>query len=180
MGVVVAIVAPIIKSNLVPAVPAWLAPAAWGTVLGVVASWAIGKLLGREPPISNPLEFLSSDFASDDREQTTFKRKLNLIFRNKSDLEIVVGPKTEWIAGDLQVSTLPEHLWRVEGPGGWQNGDWSPEAVAVRVPPGKRLRTWVGLPNNATKVDVDRYVVEHGAGALSCSIVRVNDLRIDL
>jgi hypothetical protein len=177
---VIAIGVAVVLHTGVPTAPTWLVPAAFGTAVGVALSWGIGRLFRSEHPIPNSLKFVSSDVVSDDREEITDKRKLYLIFRNDSDGEIVVGPKTGWIDGDLHVKTLTEHVWQVEGPRGWRNGDWTKEAVAIRVLPGKYLRTWVGLPNNATKTDVDRSVAEHRAGALACSVVRGNEIKIDI
>jgi hypothetical protein len=44
----------------------------------------------------------------------------------------------------------------------------------------KRLRTSVGVPNDAKKIDADPYVSEHRAGALVFSVTPVNEVRIDI
>ena len=93
---------------------------------------------------------------------------------------MIVGPQTAWIHKDLRVNTLTEHVWRVEGPRGSRHDDWTEEAIAVRADPGRCVRTWVGLPGDAKKSDVDHFTAEHRAGALETSVTPANVVRIDI
>ncbi|AYZ62268.1 hypothetical protein EGY31_02715 [Burkholderia multivorans] len=114
----------------------------------------------------------------DDREQIHYKRKVYLTFLNSAAQALVIGPETTWKNADLHVSTTSEHVWQVEGPKGFRNNDWTKEATAVIVPPGMRVRTWVGLPIGASKLDVDAYLSQRRAGTLVTQVAWQN--RADL
>jgi hypothetical protein len=167
----------IIAETGIPNIPPWLVPAMLGGGLGAGMSLGLQVFIRKNRPTSNPLEFVGTELLSDDREQTVYKRKLYVTLRNASDNAVTVGPLTAWAEGDLPVNTIAEHVWQAEGPRGWRNKDWSKEAIAVRVEPGKRARTWVGLPNDAKKSDVDRYMGR--AGALETIVAQgANDVTI--
>ncbi|WP_321864292.1 hypothetical protein [Burkholderia cenocepacia] len=155
--------------------PLWLTAGLIGIAIGFVA--ALLTQLGvrstsavpvdqAQPTPQSALVLVSHEFVADDREQIHYKRKLYLEFQNSREKALVIGPGTTWKHADLHVNTTLEHVWQVEGSKGFRNNDWSNEATAVIVPPGMRVRTWVGLPNGARKHDVDAYLSQHRAGAL--------------
>ncbi|QVN17103.1 hypothetical protein [Burkholderia pyrrocinia] len=164
--------------------PVWLTAGLVGVAVGAgVALLATRRATAAAAAQSLPtplsaLTLMSHDFVADDREQIHYKRKLYLQFQNMGTQGLVIGPETTWKHGDMHVKTTREHVWQLEGPNGFRNEDWSAEAVAVIVPPGKRVRTWVGLPLRATKREVDAYVSEHRAGALVTQVAWEN--RADL
>ena len=182
---VISIAVAIVLNTRLPSAPPWIVPVLVGTSIGIAISLGFQRFINVTraetiPVTSQTLELIGTDFIADDRDQTTYKRKLYIIFRNASNKAVVVGPQTEWIDKDLHVSTVTEHVWQVEGGRGWRNEDWTQEAAAVRVNPGKRLRTWVGLPIDAKKTEVDHFTAEHRAGALSTSVTPVNEVRIEV
>ena len=156
----------------------WLAPMFWGITIGIAIGLAIHWW--RQKSNANPIYFESWKFVTDDREQTTYKRKLYITVRNTSDNLIVIGPHTEWIEGELHVNTIAEHVWQVEGRRGVRNNDWETESAQVTVPPGKRVRTWVGLPIGANETDVERIIKGKQAGNLSIPIAPVRTIMIDI
>jgi len=176
----IAILVAIVLNVGLPNVPAWLLTGLVGAGLGFAIGAALQYFSRARRPTSGDLVLVNTEFIADDREQIVYKRKLSISLRNNSDTAVIVGPQTKWIEKDLHVNTVAEHLWQVEGPRGWRNNDWTKEAVAVRVDPGKRLRTWVGLPNDAKKPDVDHCTAEHRAGVVVTSVTAVNDVRIDI
>ncbi len=177
---VLAIVVAIVLKTGPPNIPTWLVPVLLGAAAGVVIALGLQRLSKARRPMSNPLELVGAEFVTDDRAHVTYKRKLYVTLRNDSGSAVIVGPQTAWIYKDLHVNTIAEHLWQAEGRRGWRNGDWTKEAVAVLVNPGSRVRTWVGLPDDAKKSDVDHFTAEHRAGALAASVTPVNVVRIDV
>jgi hypothetical protein len=172
-------VAIILRAGL-PSAPPWVVPAFFGIGIGLTIGLGVQKFVKAKRPASNPLKLVGTEFTADDRVEITYKRKLYITLLNTSAGAVIVGPQTTWIDKDLHVNTVREHVWEVEGGRGWRNKDWIKEAAAVRVNPGKRLRTWVGLPIDAKKTEVDLITAEHRAGALSTSVTSVNEMRIDV
>jgi len=128
------------------------------------------------PPSGLPLG--QGQFLTGCREHIHYKRKLYLVFVNDGAKTLVIGPQTAWKDDLLHVSTVLEHVWQLEGPRSHRNNDWVAEANLVFVPPGRRVRTWVGLPLGATKLDVDTHVRQHRAGALLAQVAWEN--RVEL
>jgi hypothetical protein len=171
-------VAIFLKSGF-PKVPTWFAAALVGAAIGLVIGLALERFWPRRSAW-NPLQLMRTDFLADDQEKTVFKRKLYVTLRNAGETDVIVGPRTRWTSDDMRVNIIPEHVWQLEGPRGARSGDWSKEAPAVRVPPGSLLRTWVGLPNDARKEDVDHFTQSHRAGTLHTSAAPANDVQIKI
>lgn len=160
--------------------PPWVVYMVGGFTAGLVAALLVQRTVGSTPAPQQPekpetaLRFEKTEFVADDREQISYKRKLYVTFRNAGETPIVIGPQTKWKHKDLHVKTVQQHVWQIEGPNGFLNDDWTKEADTVVVPPGQRARTWVGLPGNANKREVDSYVLGCRAGALVTSVTREN------
>jgi len=151
-----------------PHTPTWLI---YGSV-GIAVVVALGIILEsrRQKKNENPLTLVDRDFVADERVEIEYKKKLYLTFRNDSDKTLSVGPDTVWHEGALHVRPLNAHAWRPEGPGGARNNDWGAEQYIVHVPPKRRVRTWIGLPNDAKKEVVMHTVSEQRAGTLTIPV----------
>lgn len=172
--------------------PTWLIYVLIGFTVGVLAALLV-QTFSRSAPAPAPvpvpqepekpesaLRFEKAKFVADNREEISYKRKLYVTFHNVGDTPIVIGPRTTWKQDGLHVKTVNQHLWQIEGPSGYLNDDWTKEADRVVVPPGRRTRTWVGLPGDANEREVDAYVSGRRAGALvTCvTLENITELRI--
>ncbi|HEX7907773.1 MAG TPA: hypothetical protein VF534_06740 [Paraburkholderia sp.] len=163
--------------------PPWLTAGLAGVGIGAVLA-LLAQSAVRTPPAvpevpappapQSALRLERHDFVADDSPHINYKRKLYLVFVNDGAETLVIGPQTSWRDDLLHVSTVVEHVWQIEGPRGHRNNDWVAEANVVFVPPGRRVRTWVGLPLGATEFDVDAHISDHRAGALIVQVSQEN------
>lgn len=150
------------------------------TFLSVGAfAWASGKFYRSiAGPNGGPkLEIVhSSVFATQD-PSTEFKRKLYIVVRNTGDEDIVLGPGTVWLNGELSIRAIPQQVWEAEpANGGWKNGVWKggkAEMLELGLRPGQAARTWVGLHENATQAEYE--ALKGRAGKLIVPIQAMSD-----
>jgi hypothetical protein len=161
--------------------PSWVSAGLVGAALGYIAHWLIAAIFFRtiqSSPIK--LTLVDTEFVPDDREKITFKRKLYVQLVNEGETSVVLGPGTTWSHRDLHVLKATELVWSVEGPNGWRNKSWGPEAGAVVLPPGKHCRTWVALPLDAKEDEVAIYTKQKRAGEITTNVSSAHSQQISV
>jgi hypothetical protein len=156
----------------VPNIPPWLAPALIGFFVGSIIT-LFSRRFAVLSAASNPLELLDLTIFKTADTNIVYKDKLYIIFRNTAAQTFIVGGGTEWVKKDLRVATVLNHEWQVEA-----GSNSSKEAPTVRVAPGQRLRTWVGVASSVDESEINR--VRGRAGTLRTSVVPANIVNIDI
>jgi hypothetical protein len=125
------------------------------------------------------IEILDVDLDRTDLPKIKYKNKLLVVLLNGSDAELQLGPG-QWIAtkdGVHPTYTVPH--FRVEGPNGWEKDDWSKDEVTVvKVPPFRRTRFWIGLPDVVESIDIRRRHLRKTLGNVQLQ-ASVNGVRTD-
>jgi hypothetical protein len=171
LGAVVSILTFVGQKAGFPQIPAWLLPASIGFFWRFTGDTPFEFVI--PSAANNPLDLPSSEIKKTDDATIQYKNKLYLRFRNNGTRSIIVGPRTEWIEKDLSVSTVDNHVWRVESGNGWDN-----ERDLVVVHAGQKLETWVGLAPDVNEKQFAR--LKGRSGSLLTSVVPVNNVNLDI
>ncbi len=121
------------------------------------------------PPIFAPLDVF---YTHDTAPGRGYPHKLWIVLRNESDSSLFLHPAT-WNSrdADFAIRPLDRHPWTPEGRDGWQSGSWNWATIErqydpLSVPPGRVVRTWVGLPGPVTDAELRRRLVSKRLGTL--------------
>ena len=105
---------------------------------------------------SPQMDLLESSFENADKVAgITYPRKLRVIIRNPNDFPVMVGRGGHWKNERLSAQSHGALKFEIEPAQGWQSGKWTDaEADEVLVPPGKAIRTWIGLPPDTSESQI--------------------------
>jgi hypothetical protein len=106
------------------------------------------------------------DVHLEDAPMYTFKKKLRVVLRNRSDVEITIGPGAWEVTASGILPTHGTPHFQVEGPKRWVSNDWGDEQNVVVVGSYRAFRCWIGLPDNFTAVEVRRRQLARELGKL--------------
>lgn len=134
-------------------------------LLAMCVAYRIGRF--STPPASElagseslaPLRLLRVKLHISKDEGVQYKKKLVITLRNMGQHGIIVGPKTNWVPGDMSVYRLDQLVWELEPKQDWDSDGWKwqqAEFPELYVPQGIAFRTWVPLHENATEAEVER------------------------
>jgi hypothetical protein len=112
----------------------------------------------------------------------TYKSKLRVVFRNDTGERLDVKiPAWVTTSGDVPIQQPPASSLQVEGPKGWERGNWQPESPAIGVPAGRAFRAWIGLDETFSDQDLRRRHETRRLGMLILPIkIHGHDVTIEL
>jgi hypothetical protein len=129
----------------------------------------------RQGLLSSPERFARQDIHYHHDTTTPglgYRHKLWIVLRNQGSGELIVNPASwETSVGDIAVLPLAKHPWTPEGPGGWENNNWSwprheRELEPIHVPRGGVIQTYVPLPGPLNDIELRRRIVSKRLGTL--------------